>query len=145
MCVRYRPCLRVLSSMLAFSSSEKPRKLRTQSWKGGTLESVRNFSSSAWKDLGKQLPTHIHSLTQARVSKSSRQNIYLNGQVDFSYWMDFSHTHTHTHTKTSNQLNTALAFPLKRAAVYIICIVTPYTRGWEGAILNGIEFREISG
>lgn len=45
------PCLRVLSSMLAFSSSEKPRKLRTQSWNGGTLNSDRNSSSPACNDL----------------------------------------------------------------------------------------------
>lgn len=39
------------SCMLAFSSSEKPRKLRTQSWNGGTLNSVRNSSCPAWKFL----------------------------------------------------------------------------------------------
>lgn len=43
------PCFWVLSSMLVFSSSENPRKLNTQSWNGGTLNSVRNSSLPAWK------------------------------------------------------------------------------------------------
>lgn len=49
--LQHWPCLRVLSSMLAFSSSEKPKKLRMQSWNGGTLNSVRNSSAPAWKCL----------------------------------------------------------------------------------------------
>lgn len=48
------PCFWVLSSMLVLSSSENPRKLNTQSWNGGTLNSVRNSSLPAWKLLNQK-------------------------------------------------------------------------------------------
>lgn len=45
------PCISVISSILFCSSSENPRKLKMQSWNGGTLNSFLNSSSAAQKSL----------------------------------------------------------------------------------------------
>lgn len=47
----YLPCISVISSMFFFSSSENPRKLKMQSWNGGTLNSFLNSSAAAQKSL----------------------------------------------------------------------------------------------
>lgn len=65
---KHQPCFSVLSSMLTFSSSEKPKKLRTQSWKGGTLNSDRKSSLSAWNWLKQREKTVTHQCFWARTS-----------------------------------------------------------------------------
>ena len=58
------PCILVISSILVFSSSEKPRKLTMQSWNGGTLNSFLKSSTDAQKSLKTKVHSSKTSLTE---------------------------------------------------------------------------------
>ncbi len=85
------PCFCVLSSMLVLSSSEKPRKLSTQSWNGGTLNSMRNSSLPAWKLLKQN---KINQSSDTPQDQNMLQKIYKNTKKKKlnslgSFWIQF--------------------------------------------------------
>lgn len=75
--------------MLALSSSVKPRKLRTQSWNGGTLNSVRKLSSPAWKLLGEKEDDNHHP---ERHMNKAMMALELGAQQTVMDWFAQEHT-----------------------------------------------------